>query len=156
MKRIDWKLLIFALAVPLLVGGLAGISTMGSMEFYNSLELPSFAPPGWVFPVAWTILYALMGLASYFIMIQPKSQQKKDALRLYYFQLIINFFWPIIFFNMENITIALFWLIILLIISIATLILFFKEDKRAGWMFLPYVLWLIFATVLNFSVVLLN
>lgn len=156
MKKINWKTLITALLIPVLTGILSGVISMSSNGRYNELELPSFAPPGWLFPIVWTILYALMGLASYFIMIEPESQQKKDALRLYYFQLAINFFWPIIFFNLGNVTIAFWWLLVLLIVSVATLIMFFKQDNRAGWLFLPYVIWLAFAAILNFGIMQLN
>lgn len=92
MKKINWKTLITALLIPVLTGILSGVISMSSNGRYNELELPSFAPPGWLFPIVWTILYALMGLASYFIMIEPESQQKKRCFTSLLFPACHKFF----------------------------------------------------------------
>lgn len=98
MKK-QWKTLIFCIAVPLAVGGLSALLTRNSMQTFDSINKPRLAPPGWLFPVAWTILYILMGIASYLVITSRKPNG--SALITYGLQLIFNFFWSIIFFNLS-------------------------------------------------------
>ncbi|MDO5811950.1 MAG: TspO/MBR family protein [Bacillota bacterium] len=149
------KTLILCLLIPLLIGGLSGFLTMDSTILYQDLNRPPFSPPNWLFPVVWTILYLLMGLSSYLI-VQSYSSNKEKALILYGFQLLVNFIWPLFFFNLQNYFLALLILIIL-IISVIYMLYTFKEiNIKAFYLNIPYLLWLIFAFYLNFMIFLNN
>ena len=151
------KALIVCLLIPLAVGGLAAALTMGSMSQYAALIQPSLSPPAWVFPVAWTILYLLMGLASWLVWRSDVSRaEKKRALTLYGVQLAVNFIWPLIFFRAGMYGFALIWLVVLLVLVTETAIAFGRIDMRAAWLLIPYLLWLLFAGYLNAGVWLLN
>lgn len=148
---------IIGLALPLAVGGLAGWLTMGSMATYGALVQPPLAPPPWVFPLAWTVLYLLMGIASVLIWKAEASQtEKKRALTLYGVQLAVNFVWPLLFFNAGLYGIALIWLVLLLVLVVATIAAFRPISSTAAWLLMPYVLWLVFAAYLNAAIWLLN
>ena len=151
------KALIVCLLIPLAVGGLAAALTMGSMSQYAALAQPPLSPPAWVFPVAWTILYLLMGLASWLVWRSDVSRaEKKRALTLYGVQLAVNFIWPLIFFRAGMYGFALIWLVVLLVLVTETAIAFGRIDMRAAWLLIPYLLWLLFAGYLNAGVWLLN
>ena len=150
------KSLIKNLAIPLIVGTLAGFLTRNDVKvFMTDVEKPAFTPPGWVFPVAWTILYILMGISAYVVENSSRYDQSK-ALIFYYAQLFFNFVWPFIFFSSQNYLLALIWIIILLGLIIITTLKFYRVEPKAGYLMIPYVKWVSFATVLTFSVYLLN
>lgn len=150
------KSLIKNLAIPLLIGALAGFLTSGDVkEFTATAKQPFFAPPGWVFPVVWTILYALMGFAAYIIE-NTSSPRKSRALTVYYVQLSFNFVWSFIFFSAGNYLFAFLWIILLWVLIIATILEFKMIKSRAAYILIPYLIWVTFAAVLNFSVYLLN
>ena len=154
MKKL--KSLIINLAIPLTVGGLAGFIIKEGIKFYNqSVNKPSFSPPPIVFPIVWTILYILMGISSY-IVLKKDSKIKKKALIVYGIGLIINFTWPIIFFNVKMYLFAFIWLILLCLFVLEMISLYFKIKPIAAYIQIPYMLWLIFAAILNFNVFLLN
>ena len=152
--KIQWKKLIVCIARPLAGGGFAGILTRGSMETFQALNKPAFAPPGWLFPVVWTILYLLMGIASYLVLTSGKPN--RSALAVYGIQLVFNFFWSIIFFHFEAYLFSFVWLVILWILILITIIQFFRISELAGYLLLPYLLWVTFAGCLNFYIYLLN
>ena len=152
--KIDWKKLIVCLAVPLAVGGLAALLTRGSMETFEAVAKPPLAPPGWLFPVVWTVLYVLMGTASYLVL--TSGRPNGLALLLYGAQLLFNFFWPLFFFNMQAYLFAFVWLVLLWLLILAATILFFRISRPAGWLMVPYLLWVAFAGYLNLSIYLLN
>ena len=150
------KSLIKNLAIPLLIGALAGFLTSGDVkEFTATARQPFFAPPGWVFPVVWTILYALMGFSAYIIE-NTSSPRKSRALTIYYIQLFFNFVWSFIFFSANNYLFAFVWIIILWVLIIATILEFKMIKSRAAYVLIPYLIWVTFAAVLNFSIYLLN
>lgn len=150
------KSLIKNLAIPLLVGALAGFLTNSDVkEFMATAKQPFFSTPGWVFPVVWTILYALMGFAAYVIE-NTSSPRKNRALTIYYIQLFFNFVWSFIFFSVGNYLFAFVWIIILWLLIIATILEFKMIKNRAAYILIPYLIWVTFAAVLNFSVFLLN
>lgn len=153
MKK--YKALIISIAIPLLIGLMSGLITMNSMEVYKQLLLPKYAPPGYIFPIVWTILYTLMGIASY-IIYQSEDEDKTKVLILYGIQLVINFIWPILFFNLHLYLFSTIWLLLLLAIVIIVTYLFYKIKPIAGYLMLPYVLWLLFALYLNFNIFILN
>ena len=147
------KALIICLLIPLAVGGLAAWLTMDSMAQFAALAQPPLSPPGWVFPVVWTILYLLMGWASFLIWKSGAPQAaKKRALGLYGAQLAVNFVWPLLFFRAGLYGFALIWLVILLVLVAETMLAFGRIDRRAAWLLAPYILWLLFATYLNAGV----
>ncbi len=146
--------MITCLAIPLAVGGLSALLTQNSMETFRLVNKPVLAPPGWVFPVAWTILYILMGIASYLVLTSGKPNDA--ALTVYGIQLVFNFFWSIIFFNLEMYLFAFIWLVVLWLLIFKTAILFYQISKPAGYLMIPYLLWVAFAGYLNLSIYLLN
>lgn len=155
--QIKWKTLIYSLALPLVVGGLAGFLTKDSMSAFGQLNQPPLSPPGWLFPLVWAILYLLMGLAFYMVTVSDENdEQVNNAKKIYYLQLAVNFFWSIIFFNMERYLFAFLWLILLWILIIVTLTRFYRIQPLAGYLMIPYLLWVTFAGYLNFGVFLLN
>lgn len=157
LANVKWKKLLICIAIPLAVGGLAALLTIGSMDAYAKLLQPPFSPPGWVFPVVWTILYILMGWASYRIWTADAPKEKKrDALILYGVQLFFNFFWSLLFFRWELRLTAFFWLLALWFLVYATIRLFYRVEDPAGDLLLPYLLWTTFAAYLNMGVFLLN
>ena len=155
--EIKFKSLILALALPLAAGGLAAFLTKDSMIMFKVLQKPPLSPPGWLFPVAWTILYILMGIASYLVWTADVSSARKErALTVYIMQLAANFIWPLIFFGMELYLLAFIWLIVLWLLAAACTVLFWYISEKAGKLMLPYMLWLSFAAYLNFGIWLLN
>ena len=149
------KTLIISILIPLITGGLAGLLTSKSMVIYKHLNLPPLSPPGFIFPIVWTILYILMGIGAYFIIISDSST-RTEALRTYALQLVLNFLWTIVFFNMRNFFLA-FIILIALWALIIKMIITFKDIKPiAGYLQIPYLLWVTFAGYLNFMVFILN
>lgn len=153
MKK-QWKNLIICLTIPLAAGGLSAFLTRDGMTVFASLNKPALSPPGWLFPVVWTILYLLMGFASYLVLVSGKP--RGQALAVYGLQLVFNFFWPIIFFNLEQYLFALIWLVLLWLLIVRTLRLFYAASKPAGFLMVPYLLWVSFAGYLNLAIYLLN
>lgn len=153
--KAETKTLIKAIAIPLVVGGVSGFLSRNGMEIFDTLNKPPLSPPGWLFPVVWTILYVLMGIASYLVF-QSEDEGKSVALKLYALQLAFNFFWSLIFFNGQWYLLAFFWLIFLWGLILLTTIAFKNIDIRAGWLMVPYLLWVTFAGYLNLMIYMLN
>lgn len=118
------------------------------------LQKPTFAPPGFLFPVVWTILYVLMGIASYLVLTSGKPTG--NALIVYGIQLVFNFFWSILFFNLGLCMFAFLWLVLLWLLILLTTVLFYQILKPAGYLMIPYLLWVTFAGYLNLGIYLLN
>lgn len=125
-------------------------------EFYNKLKLPSYAPPGFVFYYVWMFLYFLMFISFGILLFMPKSLLQVFGLGIFALQIFVNFLWPYIFFKWKNIGLScVISLLLLLLVAFMTLI-FFKISLILGWMQVQYLLWIIFANVLNFDVYRLN
>lgn len=155
--KINWKALLICLFIPLAVGGLAALITGGNMADFASLEKPPLSPPGWLFPVVWTVLYVFMGIASYRIVSANAPQRQTDAaLRLYAVQLLVNFIWPILFFNLKLYGISFIWLLLLWVLILITMIRFYRIMPDAAYWLIPYFLWVSFAGYLNLGIALLN
>ena len=155
--KTDWKKLLIAVAIPLAVGGLAAYITRGGFSAFETIKKPFLSPPGWLFPVAWTLLYTLMGIASYRIYCQVTTYEKrKNALTIYFIQLFFNFVWPIIFFNIEEYLFAFIWILALWALIFLCLQRFKEIDKIAGWLLIPYLAWVAFAAYLNLGIFILN
>lgn len=157
MKKTTWKTYAFWIVFTEAVGGLSGWLTREGTKIYNTtMEQPPFSPPGIVFPIVWSILFALMGIGAARIYLAPASNARSRSLQLFLLQLAFNFFWSIIFFNLQNYGFALLWLIALWILIFLMILVFRKVDKPAAWLQIPYLIWGTFAAYLNFGVWILN
>ncbi len=155
--KLQLKKLIASLALPLAAGGLSGFIARDDMILFELLEKPPLAPPGWLFPVAWTLLYILMGLASYRVWSSGAPPGTKRLGAAYYaLSLVFNFGWPVIFFVLGKYLAAFIWLCLLWLFVLLTAVQFRKADTRAGQLMLPYLLWVTFAGYLNLGIYLLN
>ena len=155
--KIKIRPLLIALAIPLAVGVLAALLSRGNMDLFDTVRKPPLSPPAWLFPVAWTVLYLLMGLASYrAYTARAATAQKNRALLFYAAQLVFNFFWPLLFFNLGAFTFAFIWLAALLALILVTTVKFYTLDRPAGYLLIPYILWVLFAGYLNLGIALLN
>ncbi len=156
-SRINLRALFTSVLGTLAVGLLAGFLSGDMRSFYECLIKPSFAPPGWVFAPVWLILYILMGLAAYRIYsAETKGEEGRDALFYYKAQLVFNFMWPILFFRFALLGVAFLDILVLLVMVIITTVKFYRIDKTAGYLMIPYLLWLIYAAVLNYAILVLN
>lgn len=156
LLKIQWKKLIVCIAIPLAVGGLSALLTRGSMDDFEAVAKPPLAPPGWLFPVVWTILFVLMGIASYIVLVSDREYKTQAALRVYALQLIFNFFWSLIFFNLKAYLFSFIWLVALWLLILLTTKRFYKISKPAGYLLIPYIIWVTFAGYLNFGIFILN
>ena len=141
MRKNNLKKLAKYIAIPLLLGGVIGIITSKQSSNYGG------PVPGWIFPVVWSILYILMGISSYLI------SNNKKLLNIYYINLAVNLLWPIIFFTLGLKTLAFFWILILILIVGYMIYKFYEENKLAAYLQIPYIIWLIFAALLNLSMI---
>ena len=149
--------LLICLIVPLALGAAASLLTAGGMRDYASMAKPPLSPPSWVFPTVWTLLYLLMGLASWVVTGANASEDRKQmALSLYAVSLAANFLWPRLFFGLGRYWLAFAWLLVLLALVLATWDRFRRLDRRAGAMLVPYILWLCFAAYLNLGAAIMN
>ena len=155
--NIKLRQLIAAIALPLAVGGLAAFLTKDGMKLFETMAKPPLAPPQWLFPVAWTALYILMGIASYLIWTAHVSEARRErALTVYALQLAANFLWPVLFFTLGLYFVAFLWLIILWIMIFVCTVMFRYISQTAGKLMLPYLIWTAFAGYLNLGIWLLN
>ena len=142
-----------AILIPVLVRGIVGFLISGSID-YNSLEKPFLSPPSITFPIVWTILYILMGIS--YAILESNSLVNSKINSIYYLQLFFNALWPIAFFLLKWRLFAFIWIIILAVLIIIMIARFYEKQKTAAWLQVPYLLWTLFATYLNFGVYLLN
>lgn len=156
MKKIILTLLIFII-IAQLAGLVGSFFTAPNIDnWYVFLERPSFAPPNWLFAPAWITLYTLMGIASFLVWQKRQFPRARSALFFYLGQLLFNALWSIVFFGMQSPFLGFLVIIILWFLIVITLIKFWKTEKIAGLLFIPYILWVSFAAVLNFSIWQLN
>ena len=157
MRKNVWKNVVLWVVISEGVGFLAGLLTRNATEIYGLMAIkPTFAPPDWLFPVVWTILYALMGIGAGLVFSQGTNEDRNRGLNLMIGQLVVNFFWPLVFFNAQAYGIAILWLILLLVLVIWMALEFRKTSSLAALLQIPYILWLLFATYLNIAVWYLN
>ena len=156
MKR-TWKVYTFWILLAEGVGALSGWLSRDGMKAYEaSIRQPPLSPPSWLFPVVWTILYALMGIGAARVSLAPDGVHRSRGLNLFVVQLIVNFFWSLIFFNTGAYGFALLWLLLLWVLVLWMILTFRKIDPLAAWLQVPYLLWLTFAAYLNYGVWTLN
>ena len=150
---IVWYKLIIAIIICVAVGAISGLFTASSINsWYSKLNKPSFNPPNYLFGPVWTILYILMGVSLYFLW----QSNNKTVVIFFIIQLILNFFWSFIFFQLKNPLFAFIEIIILLIMIILTTVYAYPISKTAAYLMIPYILWVMFASILNFSIYWLN
>lgn len=161
-----------SILVPLAVGITAGLLTRGGMDGFEAMNQPPLSPPAWVFPIAWTILYTLMGISSYLIFVSDvkgkkttgntesintkENRETEQAFTTYGYQLLVNFLWPVFFFNFQWYFFSFLWLVFLWVMVAKMILEFGKISPLAALLNVPYLLWLSFAGYLNFGVWLLN
>lgn len=148
--KINYKKLFKFILIPLILGGIIGIITSGNYKYIN---MPSFAPPKILFPIVWSILYILMGISRYLIDDLPNNNQ---ALKIYNSQLTVNLLWSFFFFSFKWFFFSFLWIILLIILVIIMIIKFYKLSKSSSLIQIPYLLWIIFACILNYAIYTLN
>ena len=157
MKRANWKIYAFWIGLAEAVGLLSGLLSRNATASFGESALQSpLSPPAIVFPIVWTVLYALMGVSAARISLSAQSPQRSRGLNLFITQLIVNFFWSLIFFNAGAYGFALIWLILLWVLVLWMILSFRKVDPLAALLQIPYLLWLTFAAYLNYAVWMLN
>ena len=134
--------------LPLLLAGI--VSLLTNFDMYSKINLPSIAPPAILFPIVWTILYLMMGIALYL------NRTNKKNTTIFYIQLAVNFLWVFIFFMFEMFLASFMIIVILDVLVLYTILEFYKENKASSYMLIPYMLWIIFASYLNWQIFLLN
>lgn len=157
VKKINKKLLAICIAIPLVVGAISALLTKDSMMIFQTVKKPPLSPPGWLFPVVWTVLYTFMGVASYLVLTSEGTmEEKSQTISVYFYQLLVNFLWSTWFFNLQWYVFAFFWLVLLWVLILVTLVRFYRLSKPAGYLMIPYLLWVTFAGYLNLGIALLN
>ncbi len=156
MKKINWNNLLIIVLTTELIGMLGNLFSGNPRQSYTTFIKPPLSPPGWLFGVVWPLLYLLMGLGAYLIYQTPPTLERKKATTLYWVQLFVNLLWPIVFFSFEWYWISVIIILLLDVLVLFTLLRFYKIDKAAGYLMIPYLLWLLFATYLNIGIALLN
>lgn len=159
MQKIKVFKLILIIIACQFFGALGSIFTIPNIStWYAELNKPFFNPPNWIFGPVWTLLFLLMGIAI-FLILETKNvdkNKKKIAQVLFVVQFFFNFLWSLLFFGLNSTILGFIGIIILLPLIIATTISFYKINKKAAYLMLPYILWVFFATILNFSILILN
>lgn len=150
------KRLIICLAIPLGVGALSAFISMGAMSDFDALRKPPLSPPGWLFPIVWTILYALMGFSLFLVTGMPRSEDREQGIVLFSVQLFFNFMWSIFFFNLSLYFFSFIWLVALWALIILMILSFRKVSPLAAYLNIPYLAWVTFAGYLNLGIALLN
>lgn len=150
--------LLIAIAIPVLVGGISGFFTVTGVEsWYQTIQKPSWNPPNWVFGPVWTTLYIMMGIALWLVWKEDTSRElKMIAAILFGVQFILNFFWSFIFFKLEQPGFAFLEILFMWVAILATIFAFAQVNKTAAWLLVPYISWVSFAAILNFTIWRLN
>ena len=144
---------LFYLFFPLISGTIIGLIISSYMD-YGNLYKPPLSPPGYIFPIVWSIIYILMGLS--FLLLKNKCNNTKKEDKIYYSQLIVNLLWSIVFFVLKLRLFTIFWTILLVVLVIIMIILFYRKNKLSAYLNIPYLIWVLFATYLTIGVYLLN
>ena len=157
MKERDWKTYAFWIVLAEAVGALSGWISRGGIESFGQTALqPPLSPPAVLFPIVWTVLYALMGIGAARVYLSEESPERSRGLNLFVAQLIVNFFWSPIFFVLGAYGLAFFWLLLLWVLVLWMTITFYKTDRLAALLQVPYLIWLTFAAYLSAGVWLLE
>ena len=148
---------IISVIIALAVGGLSALLTKNNMSIFEKINMPPLSPPSVVFPIVWAVLYILMGISSAIIYKNGTDREEvQSALKVYALQLAVNFFWSLIFFNMQAYLFAFIWLVLLWVLVIVMIVKFKKISPAAAWLQIPYLLWITIAGYLSLMIYLLN
>ena len=148
---------IISVIIALAVGGLSALLTKNNMNIFEKINMPPLSPPSVVFPTVWAVLYILMGISSAIIYKNGTDREEvQSALKVYALQLAVNFFWSLIFLNMQAYLFAFIWLVLLWVLVIVMIVKFKKISPAAAWLQIPYLLWITFAGYLSLMIYLLN
>ncbi len=151
------KTYVVSIAIALGVGVLSALISQGQMDLYAQINTPPLAPPSWLFPVVWTVLFVLMGISSARVYLADAPiAEKESALTVYAVSLVLNFTWPILFFNFRAFSVAFVWIIALWLSILVTILRYRKMDAVAAYLQIPYFVWVTFATYLNLAIAILN
>ena len=153
-----FKPYIVSVVIELAVGGLSALVTSGSMDVYSKINRPALSPPAILFPIVWTILFTLMGISAAIIwqFREKKPDDVRNSLVVYAVNLVVNFIWSLIFFNMQAYLFAFIWILLLIAVIVAMIVLFRRVSPLAAYLQIPYLLWVCFAAYLNLAIYLLN
>ena len=153
----NYKLLAICIAIPLFAGAFSALITQNSMATFQQLNKPPLTPPGILFPIVWTILYTLIGIASYLVLTSEENANDiATALTAYGLQLLVNILWPIFFFRFDLYLFSFFVIVVLWLFIVHTIRLFYSISKTAAYLMIPYLIWVTFAAYLNLGFVVLN
>lgn len=148
---------IISILIPLFVGFAGSFFTSNSVStWYTTLNKPYFNPPSWIFGPVWTLLYIIIWISFYFVWLQNFGHKNKQVLSIYSFQLFLNLIWSVLFFWIQNPLFSLIEIIILWFVILANIIIFYRIKKISGYLLIPYLLWVSFATILNYFIFILN
>ena len=154
MKKIN-KELIISILIPLGIGIVSSLLSFGGMSEFNMLKKPFLSPPGFIFPIVWTILYSLMGYSSYLVN-EINDYYSNCCLKIYAINLFVNLLWSPLFFGLNLRLFSLIWIIVLDLVVLYMILCFYKVNKKAAYLQIPYLIWCLFATYLNLMFYLLN
>ena len=153
----NYQKLLISILLPLAVGFMGSVFTSSSLsDWYSGLAKPDFSPPNWVFAPVWTGLYILMGISFYLIWKMGYSEKTKPAVLVYLGQLLLNFAWSFLFFGLRNPLYGFIEIVVLWFAIAANILLFYRLNKTSAYLLVPYILWVSFASVLNYSIFALN
>ena len=157
MKKHSWKVYVFWILLSEAVGVLSGLLSRQGIGAYGTDIIPApLSPPAIVFPIVWTVLFALMGIGAARVFLAPESEDRTVGLWVFGLQLLFNFFWSLIFFNTQNFELAFYWILALWVLILWMILTFRKVDSAAAWLQIPYLIWVTFATYLTWSVWMIN
>ena len=146
---------IISLLIPLGIGLISGLLSINGIKDFSLLNKPPLSPPGFLFPIVWTILYIFMGISSYLVY-SEQDYQSSCCIKIYALNLFVNFMWSLIFFGLKLRLFAFIWILVLDLVIIYMIICFYRVNKKAAYLQIPYLIWCLFATYLNLAIYLLN
>ena len=153
----NWKIYVLFVGLSEAVGGLSGLLSRQGMDIYaRIITKPPLSPPGIVFPIVWTALFALMGIGAAMVWLHPEAALSRKGINIFIAQLVVNFFWSLIFFNLQAFGLAFFWILLLLALVARMTYTFYRVIPLAGYLQIPYLIWLVFAAYLSAGVWILN
>lgn len=157
MKKNKYLFFIIQILLPLILGYIGSLFTRPNIQsWFQYLQKPFFSPPNWLFAPVWTLLYFLMGLAAFLVFTSNKRKYQEESKKYYYTQLVFNLFWSILFFGLRSPFLAFIEIVILWYSIYKTIFFFRKINIKAAYLLYPYLAWVSFATILNFSIYILN
>ena len=151
-KRIDWKIVVFSFLIVFAVAFIGSLFTSSNTdtEWYNSIK-PEITPPNWVFPIVWNILFILIALSLYFAWINSQTKKdKRNIIMAFGINFILNIFWSILYFGLKNPFLAFIEIFFLWVSIVLMTYVVFNINRKAGYLLIPYLLWVSFAVVLNY------